>query len=108
KKEAAEPVAAVGPSARSLGALVALGVVSALWALFLWAELVVARSGGSAFCAVGDKLDCVALWDGDFASGVHRLTRLPVAGWGLLWGGLATLFPLLALVRRSEDGSPFP
>jgi serine/threonine-protein kinase len=101
----AEPVAPTGPTGRSLGALVVLGALSALWALFLWAELVVARSGGTAFCAVSEGIDCTALWDGDFASSVHKLTRLPVAGWGLLWGGLATAFPLIALITKSE-GSP--
>ena len=35
-------------------------------------------------CHAG-KLDCSAIWNGAFASAVHRLTGLPIAGWGLVW-----------------------
>ena len=91
------------PSSTSMAILVSLGALSALWALFLWAELVVARSGGTAFCAVSETIDCATLWDGTFASSVHKYTRMPIAGWGLVWGLLATGFPLLALLNKSES-----
>lgn len=100
--ELAGAVPQEGPSSRSLAALVALGGVNALWALFLWAQLLVARAGGKAFCGFSDSASCGTLWDGGFASAVHASTKLPVAGWGLLWGLLATALPLLALMRRSE------
>ena len=90
------------PSAKSFGALTALGAANALWALLLWAELVVARSGGETFCAVNKSVDCVALWDGNFASAIHKYTLLPIAGWGLVWGLLAIAFPLLALMNKAD------
>lgn len=87
---------------RSLAKLVVLGAMSALWSLVLWQELVLVRAGGSSFCGFGGKLDCSAVWDGAFASTVHRLTGLPIAGWGLVWSVAAFLLPLAALLRRAE------
>jgi serine/threonine-protein kinase len=90
------------PPPGSLGGLVALGALSALWALFLWAELLLARAGGSPFCPLGEAGQCTALWDGAFASLVHRYSGVPIAGWGLAWGLAATALPLFALVRAAE------
>ena len=39
-------------------ALAALSAISALWSLFLWAELLVTRSGGRSVCGFGGRLDC--------------------------------------------------
>jgi len=88
---------------RSLAKLVVLGALSALWSVVLWAELVLVRSGGSSFCGFGGKFDCAAVWNGAFASTVHRLTGLPIAGWGLVWSAVAFLLPLAALLRRAES-----
>lgn len=100
--QAAEPAPA---SAAALAALVGLGALAALWALFLWAELLLARSGGTPFCPLGSGADCAAVWDSPFASTVHRITGVPVAGWGVVWGLVAFVLPLVALVRRAE-GQP--
>jgi hypothetical protein len=91
------------PSAASLAALTALGTAAALWALFLWGELVASRLGGSPVCALGDTGSCAAAWDSAFASTVHRLSGLPVAGWGLVWGLVGFALPLVALLRAAED-----
>jgi hypothetical protein len=65
----------------SLAALAGLGFAASLLAAFLWAELVISRSGGATFCGPGAS-DCASLWDGSFAAGIHLQTGLPVAGWG--------------------------
>jgi serine/threonine-protein kinase len=88
---------------RSLAKLVVLGALSALWSVVLWEELVLVRSGGSSFCGFGGRFDCAAVWNGAFASAVHRLTGLPIAGWGLVWSIVAFLLPLAALLRRAES-----
>ena len=62
------------PSAGSLGALVALGAAASLGFLFLWLELVLARSGGTPFCAVDAAASCTTAWDSPFASQIHRLS----------------------------------
>jgi len=85
--------------------LTALGAVSGLWALFLWTELVLARSGGSSFCGSGGKFDCTAVWNGALASAVHRLTGMPVSGWGLVWSVAAFVLPLAGLARLAS-GEP--
>ncbi|MCH9647382.1 MAG: thioredoxin domain-containing protein [Deltaproteobacteria bacterium] len=79
-----------------------LGLIAAAmvaWSVFLWLQLIESRTGGEAICAFGG--DCAALWDGAFASTVHRLTRVPVAGWGVIWG-LAALFQVLAWSRGKK------
>jgi len=103
----ADPVLPPHPSAGSLAALVALGATSALGFLFLWLELVLARSGGTAFCALDAATSCTAAWDSPFASQIHRLSGLPLAAWGLVWSLAAFLLPLLALLRQAE-GRPQP
>lgn len=100
KSPASDAVAQSGYG-RILGALAGLGALSALWALYLWSELVAARRGGTPFCAFGEG-DCGALWDAGFAAAIHRASGLPVAGWGLVWGIVALALPLAALVAASE------
>jgi serine/threonine-protein kinase len=82
---------------RYLTVLTILGALSGLWALFLWRELIRSRGGATPFCGFGGSGDCGALWDADFAAAVHGWTGIPVAGWGVIWGGLATLLPLAAM-----------
>jgi hypothetical protein len=101
-----KPEASFSPGARSLAALAAVGIVAALWSLFQWSELLLVRAGGSAFCGLGGAVDCATVWETGFASGVHRLTGLPVAGWGLVWSLTALALPLWALMRKGEERSP--
>ena len=84
---------------RDWAKLTALGALAALWALFLWSELVRSRTGGGSFCGGGGKLDCSPVWNGAFASAVHGLTGMPIAGWGLVWGLVAFALPLAGLTR---------
>ena len=95
-------VSRFAPSPASLAGLTALGALASLWALFLWAELVVSRVGGAPVCALGEPASCAAVWDSPFASSVHGITGVPVAGWGLAWGLVAFVLPLAALLRTAE------
>lgn len=79
--------------------LTALGALAALWALFLWSELVRSRTGGGSFCGGGGKLDCSPVWNGAFATAVHGATGMPIAAWGLVWGLVAFALPLAGLTR---------
>lgn len=82
---------------RPLIALVALATASALWALFLWGQLMLVRMGGTAFCAAEGTVDCASVWDSPFAVAIHDWTGVPVAGWGLMWGLMAFALSLAAL-----------
>jgi hypothetical protein len=86
------------PPRRLLGAAVALGFVNALWALFQWAELLLARQGGTPFCSIDETFNCAQVWDSALAVTIHDVTQIPIAGWGLIWGLVATLVPLWGLV----------
>lgn len=90
------------PSAGSLAGLVALGALSSLWSLVLWAALWQSRSGVAGACPLGGGAACGDLWDGPFAAAVQRLSGLPVAAWGLAWGVVALALPLEALRRQAE------
>lgn len=83
---------------KPLALAVLLGFVNALWALFQWAELLLARQGGTPFCSVDETFNCTQVWDSAFAVAVHNVTNVPIAGWGLIWSIAATLLPLWALV----------
>lgn len=87
---------------RTLVILALLGTLSAFWALFLWTELVAARAGAEPFCAFDHSGACGQLWDAGFASTIHRLTGLPVAGWGLAWSIAALVLPLLTLAALAD------
>ena len=104
RKTAAEApaVSAEAGTPRDWAKLTALGVLAALWALFLWSELVRSRTGGGSFCGGGGKLDCSPVWNGAFASAVHGMTAMPIAGWGLVWGLVAFALPLAGLARRAS------
>ncbi|HVR70890.1 MAG TPA: thioredoxin domain-containing protein [Vicinamibacteria bacterium] len=93
------------PSARSVAALVALGLVGALLSVFLWLQLVLARSGGPSVCGPEDGGACGLLWDGGFARSVQETTGLPVAAWGLVWALVAFTLPLLELLRQADRGA---
>jgi serine/threonine-protein kinase len=80
-------------------------VLTALWSLFLWAELVASRAGAVPFCPLGEAAECSALWDGGFSRAVHSWTGLPIAAWGMVWGLAAAALPLFALQRFAEGGS---
>jgi len=107
RPENTNPALPPRPSAGSLAALVGLGAAAALGFLFLWLQLVLSRSGGAAFCASDAAASCTTAWDSPFASQIHRLSGLPLAGWGLVWGLSAFVLPLLALLRQAE-GRPQP
>jgi serine/threonine-protein kinase len=92
--------------ARAWTRLAAVGALSALWSLFLWAELVIARSGGGSFCGFGGRFDCTEVWNGGLASFVHRVTGLPVAGWGLAWSVTAFALALAGLSRLASGDRP--
>jgi serine/threonine-protein kinase len=96
------------PRPGALGAAVALAVVHGLWALFQWAQLMVARGGGDAFCGIDGSDACASIWDSPFASAVQHWTGLPVAGWGLAWSLVAFALALGALVRRARGRAPEP
>jgi len=87
------------PRVRTLHAAVALALLSAVWALFQWNELLTARAGGDAFCALASSDTCESVWDSPFASAVERWTFIPVAGWGVVWGLVAFALPLWARLR---------
>ncbi len=94
--------------ARKLWLAAGLALASGLWAAFQWRELVVARSGGEAFCALGGSA-CAQLWDSAFARGVEGASGLPIAGWGAVWSLAALALPVLAALRlrSGRDAEPF-
>lgn len=90
----------------ALAGLSALGALSALLSVFLWGQLLLVRQGGMPFCGFGASTDCATVWNSAFASAIHRVTGVPVAGWGLVWSLVAFALPLLVLWRRAEGRRP--
>jgi serine/threonine-protein kinase len=107
KKKA--PRTASRPRVSTLHAAIVLALLNAFWALFQWNELLTARAGGDAFCALAASEACESVWDSAFATAVERWTLVPVAGWGVVWSLAALVLPLWARVRiaRRRPGGAF-
>ncbi|HYI02747.1 thioredoxin domain-containing protein [Hyalangium sp.] len=101
KRDAAPPAV---PS-RGAVALLVLGLAESALSLFQWSELLTLRAGGATVCGINETLNCETVWNTPFASRVHELLGIPVAGLGLLWGLVATALAGLYLAWRS-GGSP--
>ena len=86
--------------------LTALGALSALWSLFLWAELVVSRAGGGSFCGFGGKFDCTAVWNGALASGGPSAERPAGVRLGPRWSVAAFVLALAGLARLASGEQP--
>jgi serine/threonine-protein kinase len=89
-----------GRLSRALWIAAALALIHTGWALFQWYELFVSRSGGEIVCVGGGH--CAEVWDSPFASQVHALTGLPVAAWGVAWGIVALVLPVVARLRLAR------
>ena len=90
------------PTASELAIAAALAAVHALWSLFQWDQLILARRGGDFFCGLGEAEGCATVWDLPIATSIQGGTGLPVAGWGLVWSVVAYALPLWVLVRRAR------
>jgi len=88
KPKKANPSAPV--PVRGAVALLGLGLAESALSLFQWSQLLTLRAGGATVCGVSEHVNCETVWNTPFASRVHELLGLPVAGLGLLWGLVAT------------------
>jgi protein-disulfide isomerase len=84
------------PRTSVLAGAALLAALALGWSIFLWLKLAEAQTGVPVTCALGSSGSCSQLWDSGFARGVHAWSRLPVAGWGVLWSGVALLLPAAA------------
>ncbi|WP_426754827.1 thioredoxin domain-containing protein [Myxococcus sp. Y35] len=93
---------------RGAVALLVLGLAESALSIFQWMQLLTLRGGGATVCGVSETVNCETVWNSAFASRVHDLLGLPVAGLGLVWGlaavGLSALY--LAWARSGRDVRP--
>jgi serine/threonine-protein kinase len=82
--------------------LLGLAVAESLLAIYQWVELLTLRRGGTTVCDVNQTLSCGAVWNSRFASAVHEVAGMPVAGLGLVWGVAAVFLTALALLRKGK------
>lgn len=92
----------ISPNALALMLVTALA--ESLLSIYQWMELLLVRGGGTATCAINDTVNCATVWSSDFASRVHALIGMPVAGLGLVWG--LTAFGIsVVIVHRMISGA---
>jgi protein-disulfide isomerase len=92
-----------GPSSVHLALLMVLGAAVAGWSYVLLRVQNAPESLGAICRAEGG---CASLWTAPFALSVQRLTSVPVAGWGLVWGLAATGLALFAWLRLARGKAP--
>jgi len=85
---------------RGAQVLLALGLAESALAIYQWSELLTLRGGGTTQCGISERINCETVWNSPFASSVHELFRMPVAGLGLVWGIVAVALSALYLVWR--------
>jgi protein-disulfide isomerase/uncharacterized membrane protein len=83
---------------RGAQVLLALGLAESALSIFQWSQLLTLRGGGTTVCGVSEHVNCETVWNSPFASAVHELLRMPVAGLGLVWGIVAVALSTLYLV----------
>ena len=95
---------------RGLAAAVLMGTafVCAPWALYQWMELLTALGGGEVACAVSETFDCSKVWSAPLAKSLHRLTGLPLAGWGLVWAFAAFVAAAWVALSAGPDRAAAP
>jgi hypothetical protein len=97
------------PPPRDRVGVLLLAIAAALGALaiFQWYELITVQEGGSAVCAISDKLDCEVVWNSAFAKSIHRATKLPLAAWGVVYSltALAAAYRFHRLNRAGKRES---
>lgn len=76
--------------------LTVLGAAVAAWSFVLLRAQNAPEAMG-AICTEGGG--CASLWSAPFALSVQRITSVPVAGWGLVWGLAAAGLGLAAILR---------
>jgi protein-disulfide isomerase/uncharacterized membrane protein len=86
-------------------ALLVLGLAESGLAIFQWMQLVTLRGGGATVCGLSETVNCETVWNSPFASRIHEVLGIPVAGLGVLWGlvavGLSALYLAWARAGRS-------
>lgn len=87
------------PSNASLAVLLVSGLAMSGLAVYQWLELLLVLKGGKPACAINDTLNCAAVWSSEFAQNVQKVTGMPVAALGLVWGLAATLLAAVLAVR---------
>jgi protein-disulfide isomerase len=91
-----KPAPATPVKRAQLVVLAVLGAAVAAWS-FVLLRAQNAPAALDAICTAGGG--CASLWSAPFALSVQRLTSVPVAGWGLVWGLAAAALGIAALVR---------
>jgi serine/threonine-protein kinase len=92
------------PSPVALGTLLVSGATTAGLAVYQWLELMIVRGGGTVGCSVNETVNCATVWNSEFASRVHSVLGMPVAGLGVVWGAAAVALAAMLWRRRlTED-----
>src|SRR5687767_9061603 len=87
---ASTPAAAALPLLWPL-VLLGLALAEVGLSIFQWNELLTLRAGGTTSCGINATVNCETVWNSAFASRMHGLTGLPVAGLGVVWGLVAAV-----------------
>lgn len=88
--------------------LLVLGVFASALSIFQWSQLLTLRAGGSTVCGVSETVNCETVWNSPFATRLHELFGIPVAGLGLVWGLTVVALSALYLARARSGKSVSP
>ncbi|AGC48233.1 serine/threonine protein kinase [Myxococcus stipitatus DSM 14675] len=95
-------------SSRAGVALLVLGLCASALSIFQWSQLLTLRAGGATVCGVSETVNCETVWNSPFATKVHELFGIPIAGLGLVWGLVVVALSALYLARARSGRSVAP
>lgn len=84
-----------------------LSLAAVLLGIYQWIELLQWRSAGHApLCNMGQQWDCSKVWDSPLSNAIHRITGIPLPGWGIIWAAAtAFLSARVMLASRAQQSS---
>ena len=90
----------------SASVLIVVALLAVVLSIYQWYELIHLRtSGDTLICSFNATFNCAGVWNSALAGSVHKLTGIPIVGWGLAWSLVVLVFSI-ALLRQVRKSAP--
>lgn len=93
-------------SSRGATMLIIVALLAVMLSIYQWIELLQLRAGDDTLiCSFNATFNCASVWNSALADNVHKVTRIPIVGWGLAWSLIVFVLAVWAL-RLARNAAP--